>query len=307
MLAIGSGSDWEVRAPAKLNLFFEIIARRRDGFHEIETLMVPIALFDTMYFHSNTSGHIRLTCQWASPRLSGQGRASEVPSGADNLAARAVRLLQQQSGTGEGATMRLVKRIPAAAGLGGGSSDAAAALAIANRVWGLNWSTERLSLLASELGSDLPFFFSGGAALCRGRGEQISPVEGLAPLHFVVACPPEGLSTVEVYKACQPATQPQTSECLIRSLRRGEAGQAGQLLHNQLEPAARKLSPWIDRTRDMFDQLDFLGHQMSGSGSSYFGVCRHARHAQRLASQLRARGSLRVWTAESCNTGGMGT
>jgi 4-diphosphocytidyl-2-C-methyl-D-erythritol kinase len=130
-------------------------------------------------------------------------------------------------------------------------------------------------------------------------------VENIGPLHFVVACPPEGLSTVAVYRACQRAREPRTSAALIDSLRRGKAG-SGQQLHNQLEPAARKLSPWIDRLRDAFDQLDFLGHQMSGSGTSYFGVCRHARHAARLVAQLRARGFDRVWAVESCNTGGMG-
>ena len=100
--------------------------------------------------------------------------------------------------------MRLVKRIPSAAGLGGGSSDAAAALTLANDAWGLGWSPAQLSRLGSELGSDVPSFFAGGPAVCRGRGEQVEPVAGLGMLHFVVVRPPAGLATADGYRACRP-------------------------------------------------------------------------------------------------------
>ena len=99
--------------------------------------------------------------------------------------------------------------------------------------------------------------------------------------------PPAGLSTPDVYRQCQPATEPVRLEPLVRAARGGNLAEFGRLLHNRLQLAAEQLSPWVERTRREFGRLDFLGHQMSGSGTSYFGICRHARHAQRLAGLLR--------------------
>jgi 4-diphosphocytidyl-2-C-methyl-D-erythritol kinase len=213
-----------------------------------------------------------------------------VPEGPANLAARAVELLGSRAGVRLGATVRLIKRIPSAAGLGGGSSDAAAALAAANELWRLGWPPRDLAELGAELGSDVPLFFSPGPAICRGRGERVEPIAPAGPLHFVVARPPAGLSTAAVYRACQPGRPPRRVEPLREALELGDARKAGRLLFNRLEPAAEELSPWIARLREEFAAADCLGHQMSGSGSSYFGLCRHARHARRVAGRLRAKG-----------------
>jgi 4-diphosphocytidyl-2-C-methyl-D-erythritol kinase len=189
-----------------------------------------------------------------------------------------------------------VKRIPVAAGLGGGSSDAAAALRLANQLWQLDWPRERLAALAAELGSDVPFFIYGGAAICRGRGERIEPVAGVRRLDFVIVQPPAGLSTADVYRAHdelqqmhQPRVPSPGAHRLADALKGFSRFELGRWMHNRLEEAAATLSPWVERLRAAFGELGFLAHQLSGSGAGYFGVCRHARHARRLASVLMAR------------------
>ena len=163
-----------IQTPAKLNLFFEVLGKRGDGYHEIETLMCPIDWYDTcalkkrrvQSWNWNAGG-----VQW--PAVAAV--FEEVPHDGRNLVWRAVDLVRRRTGTKQGARLRLIKRIPTAAGLGGGSSDAAAALAAANLGWSLGLSQAELSALAAELGSDVPFFLYRGAAVCRGRGERIEP------------------------------------------------------------------------------------------------------------------------------------
>ncbi len=299
-----------VEAPAKLNLFFEVLAKRNDGYHDIETLMCPIDLYDTVCFTEDLSGRITLECgrdsefgnseSEAPDGLSRGDGIGDLPSGRGNLVWQAVDLLRRRAGVVGGARLRLIKRIPAMAGLGGGSSDAAAALLAANEGWRLGWSREELMPIAAELGSDVPFFLVGGPAVCRGRGEQVEPVAGLRDLHFVVACPPAGLSTAAVYAACRPADMAREVAPLLSCLQAGNAEEAGRLIFNRLEEVAETLSPWIGRLGGQFKELDCLGHGMSGSGSSYFGLCRDARHARRIAGRLGVNGACSVFAVRSC-------
>ena len=296
-----SAVDLVIQAPAKLNLFFEVLAKRTDGYHEIETLMCPIDLFDTLHFQEDPNGQLELRCRRVFGASGPSGRGlHEVPDGPENLVLRAVDLVRRRAGVRRGANLLLVKRIPAAAGLGGGSSDAAAALVAANEGWRLGRSRDELAHWAAELGSDVPFFLAGGPAVCRGRGERVTPVAGLGALSFVVVRPPEGLATAEVYRACRAAAEPQTAGPLIRALRQGDWKQVGRRLLNRLQPAAERLSPWVERLQEEFSQLDVLGHGMSGSGTSYFGLCRHARHARRRARRLEANGVGAVFVVRSC-------
>jgi 4-diphosphocytidyl-2-C-methyl-D-erythritol kinase len=213
---------------------------------------------------------------------------------------RAVELARRRSGVRRGAKLRLVKRIPAAAGLGGGSSDAAAALVAANEGWQLGRAPEELAEWAAELGSDVPFFLAGGPALCRGRGEQVTPVAGLGLLHFVVVRPPAGLSTAAVYGICRPAPELRRAAPLVEALRHRDWQQVTRHVFNRLQPAAEALSPWVKRLEQEFAQLDLLGYGMSGSGTSYFGLCRHARQARRSARRLEARGLGSVFAQRNC-------
>jgi 4-diphosphocytidyl-2-C-methyl-D-erythritol kinase len=304
------------RAPAKLNLYLEVRQRRDDGYHELATVIVPIRLADDLTFTATPPlfdrepGSIILDVRDHRAQLAG-ARDIPVPI-VDNLVVRALVLLQQRSGSLHGARVELVKRIPLAAGLGGGSSDAAAALRLANSAWGLNWSVERLAELAAEIGSDVPFFLAPGAAICRGRGERIERLAAMRPLHFVIVKPPLSLSTADVYQAHDTLTRSSTVEHPTSNIQHpafnsradqfatGRWTNLRQWMFNRLQAAAATLTGWIEEASGIFDRLDVVAHQLSGSGSAYFGVCRHAQHARRLASILRTRQLGLVYATRSC-------
>ncbi len=283
------GDDFKrtARAPAKLNLFLDVLGRRGDGFHDLETLMVPVRLGDQVTFTPTLKatdgrpGEILLDIRTGWPVRSPPPQF-EIPVDTDNLVFKSLELLRQRSGCPHGARVELVKRIPLAAGLGGGSSDAAAALRLANRAWQIHWSDERLANLAAELGSDIPFFLSRGAAICRGRGERVEPLPPLPPLYFVIVKPSAAFSTAEVYRTHDsfadpaPRIAPGQLNRLLSTLYTGGWRQVGLWMHNRLQAAARLLSPCVDELRTVFSRLDFVGHQLTGSGSAYFGICRHA-------------------------------
>ena len=286
MLVQRSAAEIEVRAPAKLNLFFEVHGRRDDGFHEIESLMMPVSLYDTLVFEDLGAR--------SSENVAGGGFAfsvrstlphTTVPTGADNLVCRAIELLRRETGIDRAARIHLIKRIPSEAGLGGGSSDAAAALVAGNLGWNLRLSAETLNHLAAELGSDVPFFLAGGTAICRGRGEQVERAQSLAAVYAVIVKPNTGLSTAKVYGACEAPQTPRPLPAHTLNART-----VGRHLHNRLQPAAESLSPEISQLKKEFSLLDFCGHQLTGSGTAYFGICRSARHARRLGERLRGRG-----------------
>ena len=306
-----------VQAPAKLNLLLEVIGRREDGYHELESLLVPVRLCDSLSFTPRPPlgrgrpGRIDLRMRTVrAPRDSVEVTGIPPPLGAENLVVRALELLRQRSGCAAGAVVDLVKRIPVAAGLGGGSSDAAAALRLGNRGWRLGWNRGRLAALAAELGSDVPFFIGSGAAICRGRGERVEHLPGVFPLDVVIIKPPEGLDTPLVYRRFDTLVEDGKDryadssesrlEALVRTLRRGAVTELGQWMGNRLQAAAANLSPWIERVRTACARLDFVGHQLSGSGIAYFGVCRHAQHARRLATILRTRQLGRVYVTRCC-------
>src|SRR5439155_11065908 len=176
-------SEWHddavvVWAPAKVNLFLEVLAKRADGYHEIATLMVAVSLYDRLEFKEDATGKISLTSDEA-----------ELDCGPDNLVCRAARLLQERTGCPRGAAVTLGKQIPLAAGLGGGSSDAAATLAGLNELWQLGLPPAQLGALSAQIGSDVAFFFAAPAAWCTGRGEKVSPLPPPPTLWFVLVCP----------------------------------------------------------------------------------------------------------------------
>ncbi len=289
-----SGERVRIDSPAKVNLSLEVLGKRSDGFHEIETLIVAIGFLDTLEFTSRTDGEIRLACRWAGGLAANKSLdLGDLPDGPANIVVRAVSLLRDRAGVAGGAELVLVKRTPSAAGLGGASANAAAALVAANLAWKLDWPRKRLAVVAAEIGSDVPFFLGTlidgrGAAICRGRGERIEPAVACR-LHLVVVRPPVGLSTPAVYRACQPARAPRSCEALQAALAQGKVAAVARMLNNRLEEAAEQLTPWIARLRGEFSRQGVLGHQMSGSGSSCFGLGWHARHVRRIAARLRAR------------------
>ncbi len=271
----------EVLTPAKVNLFLEVRGRRSDGYHEIETVMVGIGLHDVLSIRDEPSGEIRLRC--SDPAL---------PDGADNLVVRAARRLREATGCERGASIDLTKAIPAQAGLGGGSSDAAATLAALDRLWDLRMDPGRLDALAAEVGSDVPFFNHLPAAICRGRGERIEPVALTSKYHLVLVCPPVGVSTADVYRRVVPPEEPRGAGEVLAALRSGRTEELGRSLFNRLQPVAEALRPELLRVRDALAELGpwLDGSAMSGSGSAYFGLCRDETAAEHAAGILQTLG-----------------
>jgi 4-diphosphocytidyl-2-C-methyl-D-erythritol kinase len=265
-----------VRAPAKVNLFLEVLARRPDGYHEIASLLVAVSLYDTLEFKEDPSGAVRLRCD-----------APELSTGPDNLVHKAAALLRQRTGCARGADVRLTKRIPMAAGLAGGSTDCAAALAGLNRLWRLGLGRDELARLGGELGSDVRFFFHTPAAWCTGRGEVVAPLALGRPLDLVIAKPAVGLSTAEVYRGVTVPERPEGGEEVRRAVAAGDVEEIGRRLHNRLQEAAERLRPEIAAGLRRLRALGPAGQMMSGSGTSLFALCRDTGEAQRLARALR--------------------
>ena len=291
MLGKWQAGAWVTKAPAKVNLFLEVLAKRADGYHEIATLMVAVSLYDSLKFKEEASGEIRLDCDH--PQLS---------TGPDNLVCRAADVLKARTGCRRGARIRLRKRIPLAAGLAGGSTDAAATLDGLNRLWGLGLTKEELATLGGEIGSDVAFFFSTPAAWCTGRGEQVSPVRLSRPLWFVLGCLPLGLSTATVYGGVRVPESPQSGQEIRRAVIEGNVEEIGRRLHNRLQEPAEKLCPAVRDLRHRFESLRPAGVLMSGSGPSMFALCRDRREARRIAPLLR-RGpdeEASVFVVQSC-------
>jgi 4-diphosphocytidyl-2-C-methyl-D-erythritol kinase len=286
MYTIRQGTRIRIDTPAKLNLFLELRRRRSDDYHELETLMVPISVYDSLIIQPRDDDRLNLQCCWA-PGLD-PNFFSRLPDSDDNLAYKAIDALRRRVGVNLGADIWLRKRIPARAGLGGASTDAAAALVAGNVIWQLGQSRQQLAEIAAELGSDVPFFLYGSAALCRGRGELVEPLPLRCPLSFVLIKPRVGLSTADVYQHAKVPDQPAQSDSLRSALQDANLANVGRRLFNRLQSAAASLSPWIERMASTVESCGVYGHQMSGSGTSYFALCRHGRHARQIAARLRA-------------------
>lgn len=292
-VATPDGPIIEVSAPAKVNLSLSVLSRRADGFHEIESLMAPVSLADSLVVRATDGPDCRLSVRFGG-RLAGAAGGvlrRDVPADGTNLVVRAVRLLGQEAGIDRGLDIELVKRIPSGAGLGGGSSDAAAALRAAARLWGLHWPAERLAEIGARLGSDIPWFFAGGAAIVSGRGERVGPVVCMPPLHGVIASPAAGLSTAAVYRTCVPdAARAGVSSRLAEALARQDLAAALGLLHNDLEPPARTLCGDIDRLLGALGAAGALRPMLTGSGSACFALARTLAEARAVASRIDAAG-----------------
>jgi 4-diphosphocytidyl-2-C-methyl-D-erythritol kinase len=278
-------------AAAKLNLSLAVLGRRPDGFHEIESLMVPVDLADTLELRAGGPPGVRLAVRFGGLLATARGRslARDVPVDQSNLVVRAVMALGEAAGIEPALDINLVKRIPSGAGLGGGSSDAAAAITAAATIWGLDWPPARLAEIAAAIGSDVPWFFTGVPALVLGRGERVAAVPSLPPLFAVIACPAAGLSTAAVYQACR--SEPERAgeaERLAAILAAGDLPAALPLLHNSLEAPARSLCGDIDRLLGDLEAAGGLCPRLTGSGSACFALCRTQAEARAIAARLAA-------------------
>jgi 4-diphosphocytidyl-2-C-methyl-D-erythritol kinase len=213
--------------------------------------------------------------------------------------------LRGRTGYDGGAAIRLRKRIPMAAGLAGGSGNAAATLAGLNHLWHTRLDRAELAALGAELGSDVPFFFATPAAWCTGRGEIVEPVRLGRPLDLVLACPPAGLSTAEVFRNLTVPEVPRDGTALRRAAEAGEVEEVGRLLFNRLQPVAERLYPVVAGLCGRMAGQGPAGCLMSGSGSTVFALCRSAAEARRitrgLAPAREGPGDTRVHIVKSCS------
>lgn len=289
MLCRRTGSSLVAFAPAKLNLFLRVAGKRPDGYHDIETVMTAVDLYDTLIFSPAVRDEIELTVHHAG--LFGPLPENAIPSGPDNLVVRAAMLLKRHASLTLGVRITLIKRIPSAAGLGGGSSDAAATLGALNRFWSTGMNRQELCELASQLGSDVPFFLgSASTAVCRGRGELIEPLPVRSGATFVIAKPASGLSTPDVYRACRAEPERDGSAPLCRALQFGRFDLAARHLRNDLQSPAEQLNREVVQLARRFADQPVWGHQLSGSGTAYFGVCSSRRRGLAVAARLRSQG-----------------
>lgn len=282
-----------LQARAKLNLSLAVLTRRPDGFHEIESLMVPVTLHDTLTIRPGTGGDVRLAVRFGGRLLrpAAAPLRRDVPADDSNLVVRAARLLAAEAGEPRGLEIDLVKEIPSGAGLGGGSSDAAAALLGAAAVWGIDWPRARLAELAARLGSDVPFFLEGRPAIASGRGERLAPVAGMPALHAVIACPAAGLSTAAVYSKCMPdGSQRGAAERLAAAFADGDLNAALAGMRNSLEPPARALSGDVGRLLDAMTAAGAARPMLTGSGSACFALTGSEPEARAIAARLEAVG-----------------
>lgn len=266
-------------SPAKINLLLNVLRRRPDGYHELETVFERLSFGDTLRFYPHPD-KVSLTV-----------RGLRVPSGPSNLVLQAANLLKERYAVSKGVRLVLEKRIPVSAGLGGGSSNAAATLLGLNRLWKLRLSQNTLGQLAAELGSDVPFFvMETSFAMGTGRGEKLRRLRhsGRKFWHVLVK-PPFGISTKEAYGCLKPPflTLPRADvKMLVHSIQIGDARRLSGLLSNSLEVALNKRVTTIQKIKDELSEQGSLGALLSGSGSCVFGLFSDRQKAARAARIL---------------------
>jgi 4-diphosphocytidyl-2-C-methyl-D-erythritol kinase len=273
----------QVKSPCKINLLLNILGKRPDGFHELETVMQPLPIFDDLEFETGGNG-IQLTCD--NPAL---------PVDNQNLVYRAAEKFRLEARITEGVTIRLNKKIPLAAGLGGGSANAAMTLIALNNLFDRPLSDERLKEMAAGLGSDVPFFLGEGPALATGRGERIqrlNPFLALKGLALFLVHPGFGIATAWAYQKLQkfPGAlngQSGRAEKLATSLGSGSVSEAMSGLYNSLEAPALEKYPILQLYQDFLRQEGALGTLMSGSGSTTFAFFETVAQGEQIAEKFR--------------------
>jgi len=269
----------QVLAPAKINLSLKILSRRSDGFHEVETFIAPISLCDEIEIGKSDSNEIELHCDDPS-----------VPTGNDNLIVRAAKSFFAATKLKPGIAIKLKKKIPHGAGLGGGSSDAASTLLALNELFGTKLPREALAKLAETIGSDVPFFIFQSPALCEGRGELVTPVKLKEKLPILLLKPAFGVSTAWAYSRWQHSRE-------IPGVRYQDQEFADQIFVNDLgRPVFEKFVFLAQLKMWLLEQPEVGAALMSGSGSTVFAVLRQNAGANVIAKRAKAELDPELWT-----------
>jgi 4-diphosphocytidyl-2-C-methyl-D-erythritol kinase len=283
-----------ITARAKLNLFLAVKRLRADGYHEVETVYQAVEMHDA-------NGNCVADELLFAPRSHGIDLTVDpprIPVDQRNLCWRAAQLLQERANTQDGVYLRLRKHLPIGAGLGGGSSDAAATLIGLNTLWQSNLSATTLCRYAADLGSDVPFFLHGGTAVGRGRGETLESLD-TPDLAFVIAWPGIYLSTPDVYRTYDelPAKQGVELPAMLEAIQTQNPRTIANALRNDLEEPACQLRPEIIEPLEYLTHRGMLGVQVTGSGSAVFGIAESHDHAAEIALAMAA--DLHIWVCSA--------
>ena len=297
----GAADRLRVRVPAKINLHLAVGPRRSDGYHELVSVMQTVSLFDTLRIHRDDDGQAAHPSARRRMRLALTFDGHDELPIEDNLVVRAARAVMTAAGFGgDGQVaahddpaapcthLHLTKRIPVAAGMAGGSADAAAALVGLNSLWDAGLTSDMLRELAAGLGADVPFCLVGGTALATGSGTSVARVLTRGTACWVIGADDRPLSTAEVYAQFDvlPTPAPREPDLVLHALRTGDLEMLAASLHNDLEPAAFALRPELADRRDAMRAAGALGAIVSGSGPTVLGLARDPLHARQLAAAL---------------------
>lgn len=265
-----------LKAPAKINLFLEILGKRNDGYHEIETVMQEIDLVDNLQFEE-TQEDVKLKCN-----------DKNIPSDENNLVCKAANLILNECGIKKGVLISLEKNIPVGAGLGGGSSDAAATLKALNLLWKIGLNDAELMGFAAKLGSDIPFFIKGKTSLCSGRGEKITPIEVKNEMNYLIIFPHINISTTTIYRNLKIDLTKKIIDVsfFLNALKHHKVAGISKLLFNRLEEVVFATYPDLLDVKMALGHFGFCGLSVSGSGSAFFGLCNDRHQAEAIKSKI---------------------
>jgi len=288
----------KIRAPAKINLYLRVVGRRKDGYHLLDTVLVPISLYDEIEIQRlkaarhrtrPSASPIKITCDHPL-----------VPAGKKNLVFQAADLIMKTAGVDQPISIHVRKRIPVGAGLGGGSSDAAATLVALNRLFRLGYSMRRLEKLGLSLGADVPFFIRRRPARARGIGERLTPLANFPLLWLVILYPGFPVSTAWVYRRSRPKlTKPKVNTSI--TCFRSSFAKLREILVNDLEAVAIAKHPRIGMLKERLRCEEADGVLMSGSGSSVFGIFAARRFAIRAFKRLKQEKGVQAFLAHVLN------
>lgn len=266
-----------VKAPAKINLSLDVLRKRNDGYHEVRMIMTTIDLAD----------HLELT-PLEENRIEVVSHNRYVPDDQRNLAYQAADLLKRRFGIRQGVSIAIEKTIPVAAGLAGGSSDAAAALRGLNKIWGLGLSMDELAEIGAEIGSDVSFCVYGGTAIATGRGEKIEHIPAPPPCWVILAKPQIGVSTAEVYRNLQldRITHPNVDQ-MIRSIQHSDYEGICHSVGNVLEDVTFRMHPEVAHIKEQMRRFGADAVLMSGSGPTVFALAQHDSRMHRIYNGLK--------------------
>ncbi|AOL36118.1 4-(cytidine 5'-diphospho)-2-C-methyl-D-erythritol kinase [Geobacillus sp. G4] len=267
-----------IKAPAKINLSLDVLYKRPDGYHEVKMVMTTIDLADRI--------ELVALPEEDAIRIVSQNRF--VPDDCRNLAYQAAKLLKETFSIRQGVAISITKHIPVAAGLAGGSSDAAATLRGLNKLWQLGLTMDELAELGAKIGSDVAFCVYGGTALATGRGEIITPIPSPPPCWVVLAKPPIGVSTAEVYRnlELERVSHPDV-DAMVRAIERQDYAAICRLVGNVLEEVTLKKYPEVAHIKEQMKRFGADAVLMSGSGPTVFGLIEHDSRMQRVYNGLR--------------------